>query len=180
MHFALHFAFAIKASTSSLVSMIWHLSTQELVQSLIGGPPLVILHCLSIWAFDLENPRMCSSDKKRNILSVLPYFINKMHQLYLCPFFCIHCVFFCRASWKSLWRCMQYSDNVVVEEFNTNLWSDPLARVHVRRHEQPSPFGECFSTADGVECVSFFQLWKCVGNPPPMRMCMRIALSGMH
>jgi len=60
----------------------------------MGGPPLVILHCLSNWLFDLEKPRMCSSDKKRNILSVLPYFINKMHQLYLCPFFCIHCVFF--------------------------------------------------------------------------------------
>ena len=60
----------------------------------MGGPPLVILHCLSIWLFDLEKPRMCSNDKKRNMLSILPYCINKMHQLYLCPFFCIHCVFF--------------------------------------------------------------------------------------
>jgi hypothetical protein len=47
-HFALHLAFVRNASTSSLVSMIWHLSIQELVQSLIGGPPLVILHWLSI------------------------------------------------------------------------------------------------------------------------------------
>jgi len=42
----------------------------------MGGPPLVILHCLSIWAFAFENPRMCSNDKKRNIL-----FIDAMNEM---------------------------------------------------------------------------------------------------
>jgi hypothetical protein len=47
----------------------------------MGGPPLVILHCLSIWLFDFEKPRMCSSDKKRNIL-----FIGVMNKMQLLIF----------------------------------------------------------------------------------------------
>jgi hypothetical protein len=42
------------------------LSAQEPVQSFIGGPPFVILH--SNWALAFEKLRMCSNDKKRNIL----------------------------------------------------------------------------------------------------------------
>ncbi len=45
-HLALHFEFEMNASTSSLVSMSWHLVKQELVQSFMGGPPLVILHSI--------------------------------------------------------------------------------------------------------------------------------------
>jgi hypothetical protein len=45
-HLALHFELAMNASTSSLVSISWHLVKHEPVQSLIGGPPLVILHSI--------------------------------------------------------------------------------------------------------------------------------------
>lgn len=66
-HRALHFAFAMNASTSSLVSMILHLDTQELVQSFMGGPPFVSLQPI-FSVLDFEKPRICSSAMKRNIL----------------------------------------------------------------------------------------------------------------
>jgi hypothetical protein len=46
------------------------LDKHELVQSFIGGPPCVILQPsdFAMAVFDLENPRMCSNAKKRNIL----------------------------------------------------------------------------------------------------------------
>jgi hypothetical protein len=43
------------------------LAKQELVQSFMGGLPCVILQPI-FSVLDLEKLRMCSSDKKRNIL----------------------------------------------------------------------------------------------------------------
>lgn len=156
-HLALHFAFARNASTSSLVSMIWHLATQELVQSLMGGPPLVILHCLSVWAFAFENPRMCNSDKNRNMMLEM----IEINRLRLCQFLFYSLVF----SGKSLRICVQDSDNMFIEEVSANFCLNPFTCFHIWRHNQSRPFCERFSTSGGFNHIALFQLCKCMNNP---------------
>ena len=51
-HFTRHCAFAMNASTSSLVSMIWHLGTQ--LHATSGALPLVILHALDLLEAQLD------------------------------------------------------------------------------------------------------------------------------
>ena len=51
-HFTRHCAFAMNASTSSLVSMIWHLGTQ--LHATSGALPLVILHLLELFDAQLD------------------------------------------------------------------------------------------------------------------------------
>ena len=76
-------------------------------------------------------------------------------------------------SGKSIRWCVQYADDIFVEEVGANIRFDPLTRFHVRCHKQPRPFCENFPTTHGFKPVALFQLCKFEDNAVVLRSEVR-------